>query len=89
MQLNLINVNLNIMNISLTWLILLFHAACVYSPYLPYYVKEPTIPSEPGPESLSWYALVFIIFMNAWNMPFFFFLSGVSTVFSLEKYVTD
>ena len=58
----------------------------VYCPYLPYYVKDPNVPDEAGPESISYYALVFVIFMNAWNMPLFFFLAGVSSCLSLNRY---
>ena len=78
--------DIDVLNIAVTWLILLFHVVIVYCPYLPYYVKDPNVPDVAGPESVSYYALVFVIFMNAWNMPLFFFLSGVSSCLSLNRY---
>ena len=57
----------------LTWGILLYHVTLIYTPYLSYYVR--IIPEEVP----SWHlaSLWFIISMNAWNMPMFFFLSGI------------
>ena len=78
--------DIDILNISVTWLILLYHVVIIYCPYLAYYVKDPNLPPTPGPESPSFYALVYIVFMNTWNMPLFFFLSGVSSYFSLNRY---
>lgn len=77
--------DIDVLNISVTWLILLYHAVLIYCPYIPYYVKDPSIPPKPGPDQVSFYALVYIIFMNGWNMPLFFFLSGVSSFFSLKR----
>ena len=64
---------LNCIRIVLTWGILLYHVTLIYTPYLSYYVR--VIPEEVP----SWHlaALWFVISMNAWNMPMFFFLSGI------------
>ena len=78
--------DIDILIISVTWLILVYHAVAIYCAYVPYYVKDPNIPPYPGFESPSFYALVYMIFMNAWNMPFFFFLSGISSYLSLGRY---
>ena len=78
--------DIDVLNIIVTWLILLYHVVIVYCPYLTYYVKDVNIPAEPGPDSGYFYALVYIIFNNAWNMPLFFFLAGVSSFLSLKRY---
>ena len=78
--------DIDVLNIIVTWLILLYHVVIVYCPYIPYYVKDVNIPAEPGPDSGYFYALVYIIFNNAWNMPLFFFLAGVSSFLSLKRY---
>ena len=78
--------DIDILNIIVTWLILLYHVVIIYSPYLTYYVKDPDLPTtDPGLDSPYFYALVYIIFNNTWNMPLFFFLSGVSSYFSLKR----
>ena len=77
--------DIDVLNICLTWLILLYHAVIVYTPDIPWYVKDPNNPLEPGPNQVSYYARVFIAFMNGWNMPLFFFLAGVSSYLSLKR----
>ena len=65
--------DIDLIRIVLTWGILLYHTVLVYTPWLPYYVKV-------FPENIEgwhWSSLWFIISMNAWNMPMFFFLSGI------------
>ena len=76
--------DIDIMNIFMTWLILLFHVGCVYN-HGTWYVKDPDIPITSDPESLSFYADLFTTFMNAWNMPLFFFMAGVSSWLSLNR----
>ena len=78
--------DIDIMNIFMTWLILLFHVGCIYNHGI-WYVKDHDIPlgSVPDPASLSFYADLFTSFMNAWNMPLFFFMAGVSSWLALNR----
>ena len=64
---------MSLARIVLTWGILLYHVTLIYTPYLSYYVR--VIPEQVP----SWHlaSLWFVISMNAWNMPMFFFLSGI------------
>ena len=74
--------DIDIIRIGLTWGILMYHTVIIYAPYTSYYVKIiPEMPAQP------WHllALWFIVSMNAWNMPMFFFLSGISAFFGLKK----
>ena len=73
--------DIDIIRIVLTWGILLYHVVLIYAPDSVYYVR--VIP-DPVP---SWYYVAnwFLWSMNAWNMPMFFFLSGVSAFNSLKK----
>ena len=65
--------DIDLIRIVLTWGILLYHTVLIYTPFLPYYLKiYPEII-----EGWHWSSLWFIISMNAWNMPMFFFLSGI------------
>ena len=66
--------DIDLIRVVLTWGILLYHVVLVYAPYAAYYVR--IVPDTSVPE---WHlaALWFIISMNAWNMPMFFFLSGI------------
>ena len=73
--------DIDLIRIVLTWGILLYHTVLVYTPWLPYYVKV-------FPENIEgwhWSSLWFIISMNAWNMPMFFFLSGIRWIISIQK----
>ena len=74
--------DIDVLRITLTWGILLFHTALIYTPFVPYYLKI-------FPENIGfWQVYVtmwFMISMNVWNMPMFFFLSGVSAFFGLKK----
>ena len=76
--------DIDVLNICMTWLILIFHAACVYNQG-PWYVKDPSISLTAGPESFTFYANWFTIFMDAWNMPLFFFMAGISSWLSLNR----
>jgi len=73
--------DIDLIRILLTWGILLYHVVLIYTPYLSYYERiiPETVPS--WHLSLLW----FVISMNAWNMPMFFFLSGISAFFGLKK----
>jgi len=72
---------IDLIRVSLTWGILLFHAAGAYAPLTGYYVK-----------SFGWTSDVFyhlsitwVVFMDVWQMPMFFFLSGISTFHALFR----
>ena len=80
--------DIDMLNICMTWLILLFHVACIYN-HGHWYVKDPDILHNSGPENFSFYATLFTSFMNAWNMPLFFFMSGVSSWLSLNRYTSS
>jgi len=74
--------DIDIIRITLTWGILLFHTVVMFTPYFPYYSK--ILPDEVE----YWHLLLtltFSISMNVWNMPMFFFLSGISAFFALIK----
>ena len=71
----------DIIRVSLTWGILLFHTALAYAPAAGYYVK-----------SFGWSNDVFVylsftwtMFMDVWQMPMFFFLSGLSAFYALYR----
>ena len=76
--------DIDLIRVVLTWGILLYHVVLIYAPYAAYYVR---IIPDTEPNRLEWgstsvpewhlAALWFIISMNAWNMPMFFFLSGI------------
>ena len=65
--------DIDLIRIVLTWGILLYHTVLIYTPWSPYYVK--IFPQYI--EGWHYLTLWFIISMNAWNMPMFFFLSGI------------
>ena len=68
--------DIDVIRIVLTWAILLFHTALIFSPLAWYYVK---IVPDPVP---SWHLLGswFTATMDVWQMPMFFFLSGIRSV---------
>ena len=65
--------DIDLIRIVLTWGILLYHTVLIYTPFAAYYVK--IYPQYI--EGWHWSSLWFIISMNVWNMPMFFFLSGI------------
>ena len=65
--------DIDLIRIVLTWGILLYHTVLIYTPFLPYYVK--VYPQYI--EGWHWSSLWFLFSMNVWNMPMFFFLSGI------------
>ena len=65
--------DIDVIRIVLTWGILLFHTALIYSPIAGYYVKM-------EPEQVPVWHLIgswFTATMDVWQMPMFFFLSGI------------
>ena len=65
--------DIDVIRIVLTWGILVYHTALIYGPYFSYYVKI-------IPDSVDFWQIIYLWFavsMNVWNMPMFFFLSGV------------
>ena len=77
--------DIDVANIILTWIVLVYHVLIVYCPYLPYYVKDPSVPSNIEPDSPYVLLLACVIFIDTWIMPTFFFLSGVSSYYSLKR----
>ena len=72
--------DVDIIRVSLTWGILLFHTTVAFAPHLMWYVKSSS--------DWSWNAYVsicLVTFMDVWQMPMFFFLSGVSAYFALFR----
>jgi len=72
---------IDLIRVSLTWGILLFHTAGAYAPLTGYYVK-----------SFGWSSYVlyhlsitWVVFMDVWQMPMFIFLSGVSAFHALYR----
>ena len=65
--------DIDLIRIVLTWGILLYHTVLIYTPWASYYVK--IFPQFV--EGWHYLSLWFIISMNVWNMPMFFFLSGI------------
>ena len=83
--------DIDLIKVVLTCGILLYHVVLIYAPYAAYYVR---IIPDTEPSRLGWAtsvpewhlaALWFIISMNAWNMPMFFFLSGIRWIISTQK----
>ena len=74
--------DIDVLRIALTWGILLYHVTLIYAPYAKYYVKiiQDEIPN--------WHlvAFWFSYSMECWNMPMFFFLSGIRQVNFCGKY---
>ena len=65
--------DIDLIRIVLTWSILLYHTVQIYLPQIGFFVG---IHSE-SQEGLVMAGVGFIISMNVWNMPMFFFLSGI------------
>ena len=74
--------DIDLIRVMLTWGILVYHTALMYGPGLSYYVR--IIPDSVQSWMLIYY--VFIISMNVWNMPMFFFLSGIRNVNNRKEY---
>ena len=74
--------DIDVIIVALTWGIFLFHTCLVYSPFSGYYVD---FPEQLDTGLIKYYTVsagyimhLFIMFMHAWNMPMFFYLSGRS-----------
>ena len=65
--------DIDLIRIVLTWFILLYHTVQIYLPQIGFLVG---IHSE-SHQGLIMAGVGFIISMNVWNMPMFFFLSGI------------
>ena len=72
--------DIDILRVSLTWGILFFHATVAYAPHPSYYIK-----SYGWPPGLDYLSTAWVSFMDVWQMPMFFFLSGVSAYFALFR----
>ena len=72
---------IDIIRVSLTWGILLFHASAVYSPAAPYYVKS----FGWSTDFFTYLSFTWLMFMDVWQMPMFFFLSGISAFYALYR----
>ena len=66
--------DIDLIRVALTWGILLYHVVLIYAPYCVWNVR--IVPDTSVPE---WHQVAkwFQMSMNAWNMPMFFFLSGI------------
>ena len=73
---------IDIIRISLAWGILLYHTAWVYAPFgTRFYVKA----YEWSSDVFYYLPIAWMRFMDIWQMPMFFFLSGVSAFYSLYR----
>ena len=72
---------IDLIRVSLTWGILLFHTAGAYAPLTGYYVKSFGWSSD----VFYYLSITWVIFMDVWQMPMFFFLSGVSAFHALRR----
>ena len=73
----------------MTWLILVFHTNCMFKPGSTYFIVHPDSSPHYDPRFLPILSSLFQSFMNAWNMPLFFFLAGISAFLSLQRYVDE
>ena len=72
--------DIDVVRVVLTWGILLFHTTIAYSPVVSWYVKS--YGWGPGADFV---AVCWWMFMDTWQMPMFFFLSGVSAYYALFR----
>ena len=73
---------IDIIRISLTWGILLYHTAWVYAPFgTRFYVKVDGWSNE----AFYYLPIAWMRLMDVWQMPMFFFLSGVSAFYALYR----
>ena len=68
--------------VSLTWGILLFHTSVAYGSW---YISAPFDSSNDLLHYLRWILAGWTGFMDVWQMPMFFFLSGVSAFHALNR----
>ena len=72
--------DVDVLRVALTWSILLFHTTVAHAPVSDWYVKS--FGWSPGAD---WVSIGWVLFMDIWQMPMFFFLSGVSAYFALFR----
>ena len=72
--------DVDVVRIVLTWGILLYHTTYAYTPGDTWYVKS--FGWGPGAD---WVTVLWTGFMDVWQMPMVFFLSGVSAYFALFR----
>jgi len=72
---------IDIIRVSLTWGILLFHTSLAYAPAAGYYVKSFGWSND----FFTYLSLTWFLFMDVWQMPMFFFLSGISAFYALYR----
>ena len=74
---------IDMIRVSLTWGVLLFHTTLAFSSTVPFYVFGSNFFSNTG---VQYYLPNFVVnFMDVWQMPMFFFLSGVSAYHALHR----
>merc|ERR1712179_108790 len=82
---------LDVIIVALTWGIFLYHACVVYSPFKWYYVNFPELDSGPIKEdaytiiSAGYIIHIFILWMRAWHVPTFVYLSGLNAYYALFR----
>ena len=72
---------IDIIRVTLTWGILLFHTSVAYSPAFSWYVKS----FGGSLDFLAFLSASWMMFMDVWQMPMFFFLSGISAYHALFR----
>ena len=72
---------IDIIRVTLTWGILLFHTSVAYSPAFSWYVKS----FGGSLDFLAFLSASWMMFMDVWQMPMFFFLSGISAFYALYR----
>jgi hypothetical protein len=79
--------DIDVIRVGLTWGILLFHNILVYSPYDPYTIKDPFVYTSnlTAPSIGSKVGEVVTKFMDCWQMPMFFLLSGMSVFYAMNR----
>ena len=89
--------DIDMLSVIITWVVLLTHTVMAYTPIVASYypVMDPNLPSVninnitvlseiDSPDDYGF--MIYLLFVNTWIMPIFFFLSGVNSYFSLKRY---
>ena len=76
---------IDLIRVTLTWGILLFHTSVAYSNNGGWYISAPFDSSNDVLYYLRWILEGWTGFMDVWQMPMFFFLSGVSAFHALNR----
>ena len=86
--------DIDVIIIALTFGIFLFHFTLIFTPYANWHkLQYPNITRETSSWSempftvisLGWFSPLFVSFMDAWQMPMFFYLSGQNAYFALFR----